>query len=55
MIPTDNNKTDLRAAFSLVRQRFEQSLPARASAMQALLQADETTAPALNQLISEAH
>lgn len=55
MIPTDNNKTDLRAAFSLVRQRFEQSLPARASAMQALLQADETTALALNQLISEAH
>lgn len=55
MIPTDNNKTDLRAAFSLVRQRFEQSLPARARAMQALLQADETTAQALNQLISEAH
>ncbi|MDD4863396.1 MAG: diguanylate cyclase [Alishewanella agri] len=55
MIPTDNNKTDLRAAFSLVRQRFEQSLPARASAMQALLQADETSAQALNQLISEAH
>lgn len=51
----DNHKTDLKAAFSQVRQRFEQSLPSRANAMQALLQGDETTVLALNQLISEAH